>query len=61
MKIHNVVEIFDNGEFVSIVTRTDSAVHLPTGQKHSITAELKKSPLGDAYSSVSVTVDLDTG
>lgn len=29
MKIHGVRDIFDNGEFVTIVTNTGSAIHLP--------------------------------
>ena len=37
MKIMNVIEIFDNGEFVSIVTSTGTAIHLPMNHKHSIT------------------------
>lgn len=41
MKIFNVVEIFDNGEFVTIVTQTGSAVHLPMESKHSITIHTK--------------------
>ena len=36
MRIHNVIEIFDNGEFVTIVTETGAAIHLPVGE-HSIT------------------------
>ena len=35
MVITNVIEIFDNDEFVSIVTKTGSVVHLPSGN-HSI-------------------------
>jgi len=35
MTIFNVVEIFDNGEFVSIITDTKSAIHLPEG-RHSL-------------------------
>ena len=36
MKITNVVEISDNDEFVTIVTKTGTVVHLPNGQ-HSLT------------------------
>ena len=39
MRIHGIVEIFDNGEFVTIVTSTGSAIHLPTESKHSIVIE----------------------
>jgi hypothetical protein len=35
MKIYGVVEINDNGEFVTLVLDTGSAVHLPVGE-HSI-------------------------
>jgi len=43
MKITNVTEIFDNDEFVTIVTKTGVAVHLPVGQ-HSITIQPHESP-----------------
>ncbi len=36
MKICNVIEIFDNGEFITVTTSTGSNVHLPSGM-HSIT------------------------
>ena len=35
VEISNISEIFDNGEFVTIVTETGSVVHLPKA-KHSI-------------------------
>jgi hypothetical protein len=37
MRLFNVVEISDNGEFVSIITQTGTVVHLPMNQRHSIT------------------------
>ena len=36
MKIYNVKEIYDNGEFVTIVTFTGSVIHLPMDGKHSL-------------------------
>lgn len=39
MRICNVKEIFDNGEFISVITTTGSAIHLPR-DKHSIVIEL---------------------
>ena len=39
MKIFNVVEIFDNGEFITLITKTGSAIHLPKDGKHSIVIE----------------------
>ena len=37
MKICNIKEIYDNGEFVSIITISETAIHLPASEKHSIT------------------------
>ena len=39
MKICNVVSIHDNGEFVSIVTKTGTVIHLPRGWEHSIVVQ----------------------
>lgn len=38
LRIVGVVEIFDNGEFVTIVT-SSAAIHLPKQVKHSLTIE----------------------
>ena len=40
MKISNVIDIFDNGDFVTIVTKTGTAIHLPSDAKHSIVIHL---------------------
>ncbi len=44
MRITNVIEICDNGEFISIVTETGSAVHLPCNAEHSICIEELENP-----------------
>lgn len=36
MKISNVDHIYDNGEFVTLVTTTGTAIHLPMQGQHSI-------------------------
>ena len=48
MKISNVVEIFDNDEFVSLVTKSGSVIHLPMGSEHDITILDMENP-GDNY------------
>lgn len=53
--ITNVVEIYDNGEFVSIVMQTGSVVHLPMDSEHSIVVQDMPDP-GDHYR-VDVSVD----
>lgn len=58
MKIYNVVEIFDNGDFITIVTPNGS-VHLPTGSDPSIVINPIKSIGVD--NTISVTIDLYAG
>jgi hypothetical protein len=36
IKIVGAHEIWDNGEFVTIVTESGTAIHLPSGAEHSI-------------------------
>ena len=59
MLICNVIEIYDIGEFVTIVTSTGTSVHLPMEMKHSITIEHESSE--DTTSMVNVTIDLNQG
>ena len=40
MKIYNVIEIYDNGEFVTITTETGTLIHLPSRETHSIVASV---------------------
>jgi len=54
MKIHNVIEIFDNGEFVTIVTKTGSAIHLPMDSQHSITVLDMENPADNYIFSIQV-------
>lgn len=54
MRIFNVVEIFDNDEFTTIVTK-NSCIHLPIDGKHSITIQPIKFPSDD----YTITVDVD--
>ena len=56
LRIHGVVSIFDNGEFVTLVTDTGSAVHLPDGE-HSISIKTKEVE-GHAWGIDYVAVDL---
>ena len=42
MKIYNVVELYDNGEFVSVVTASGSVINLPEG-KHYLALEQENS------------------
>jgi len=65
MRLNNVIEISDNGEFVTIVTASNSAIHLPTGPGHSITIhtirEADKSLMVDGFVKViqqDVSIDL---
>lgn len=37
MKVCNIKEIYDNGEFISIITISETVIHLPVNEKHSIT------------------------
>lgn len=37
MKINGIASIYDNGEFVTLVTSSGTAIHLPIGLEHSIT------------------------
>jgi len=55
MKIHNVIEIYDNGEFITIVTDNGN-IHLPMEGKHSITVQPMNNP-SDDYT-ITVNVDL---
>jgi len=48
VKLIGVEEIFDNGMFVTLVTNTGSAIHLPEG-KHSISV-LTEEALDGKYS-----------
>lgn len=54
MKIHNVKEIFDNGEFVTIVTESGTSIHLPMNSKHSITINDIEYPLDSSVISISI-------
>ncbi len=61
MKVCNVVEIFDNGEFVTLVTMTGSATHLPEG-KHSLVVQKESATDGGSVTKTfDVTVDLFEG
>ncbi len=42
MMIHNIKEIYDNGESITIVTATGTAIHLPAGMEHSITIQMNE-------------------
>lgn len=55
MKIFNVIEICDNGEFITIVT-PNGAIHLPMDGKHSIAVQ-SISNSSDDYT-ITVNVDL---
>lgn len=55
MKIFNVVEICDNGEFITIVMK-NGYIHLPMDGRHSITIQPMKNP-NDDYT-ITVNVDL---
>lgn len=55
MKIFNVIEICDNGEFITIVT-PNGAIHLPRDGKHSIAVQSISNP-SDDYT-ITVNVDL---
>ena len=62
MKIANVVEIFDNGEFVTLVTMTGSAIHLPMNAKHSIIVQKDEALDGGSVTpTFNVVVDLFEG
>jgi hypothetical protein len=61
MDIHNVVEIYDNGEFVTIVTSTGSSVHLPIGMKHSISIKMPDEDGNPTLPFVIVSVDINQG
>ena len=56
MKISNVVEIFDNDEFITLVTKSGSSIHLPINSQHSITIQEMPNP-ADSYL-INVNVDL---
>lgn len=56
MRIYGVIEIFDNDEFVTIVTK-NSVIHLPIDGKHSIIIR----PLEADSSIISVNIDLNQG
>ena len=56
MKIFNVIEIYDNGEFITIVTQTGSAIHLPMNSQHSIVIQSVDNP-SDDYAII-VNIDL---
>ena len=58
MKITNVVEIFDNDEFVTVVTRTGTTIHLPTKEKHSITIQTNRDRRLEPVD-VNITIDFD--
>jgi len=47
MKICNVIEIYDGGEFVTIVTTSGTVIHLPARTEHSITILDVEDPSGD--------------
>ena len=55
MKIFNIKSIFDNGEFITIITQ-NGAVHLPMDGKHSIVVQPIEDP-GDNYT-ITVNIDL---
>lgn len=55
MKIFNVVEICDNGEFITIVMK-NGYIHLPMDGRHSITIQ----PIEDSYNgNMTITVNVD--
>lgn len=58
MKFNNVVEIYDNGEFVTLVTATGNAIHLPLGV-HSIVLHSEETKEA-GWSVTHVTVDFHT-
>ena len=55
MKVFNIIEIFDNGEFITIVTETGSTIHLPMEGVHSITVQ----PIEDPSDNYTITVNID--
>ena len=44
MEINNVVKIFDDGEFVIIVTKTGTEIQLPRNMEHSIVVKETDNP-----------------
>ena len=48
MKISNIKEIYDNGEFVTIITE-NSAIHLPMDGIHHLTIESMGDSPADNY------------
>ena len=61
MKIFNVTQIYDNGEFVTVVTSTETAIHLPSDDKHSITVTQTNFDKEGRFVSVNCQVDLCQG
>ncbi len=57
MKIYNVVEICDNGEFTTIVTDNGNSIQLPKGTRHSIIIQ----PVMDPSQTITVSIDLHLG
>ena len=58
MEIFNVTEIYDNGEFITIVTPT-GAIHLPMDGEHSIVVQPIDNPSDDYH--ITVNIDLYQG
>jgi len=42
MKICNVKEIFDNGEYITIITNSGTEIHLPRDQQHSLVVKISE-------------------
>ena len=56
MKIYNVVSIYDNDEFVSIVTKTQTVIHLPMNAQHTIVIDDMPNPSDHYTFNVSITL-----
>lgn len=56
MKIYNVISIYDNDEFVTIVTKSGSSIHLPMNAQHSICIDDMPNP--SDHHVINVTIDL---
>ena len=57
MKLSGVKEIFDNGEFVTIVMNKNLVIHLPSDGVHHMTLHGAESPASGAWEINHVTVD----
>ena len=61
MKVFNVSEIFDNGEFATLVTRSGQAIHLPEDGKHSICVTKVHFDKEDRFVNIDCQVDFYQG